>query len=93
MWRSRDALPEPFNIAIPVIGLASVAILVRLVFRIAETGEGVFGFLSTHEAFLGALDFVPVMIALALLAAWHPGMSLKLRPHASVEKPAPARAL
>jgi hypothetical protein len=55
---------------------ASVLILLRIVFRLAETSQGVFGFLMTHEAFFGALEFAPVIVAVGILALWHPGRSL-----------------
>ena len=57
--------------------LASVLVLIRLVFRLAETGQGVFGYLSSHEAFFGALEFVPILGAMVLLAIWHPGSILR----------------
>ena len=47
--------------------------MVRTVFRLVETSEGVFGFLSTHEAFFGSLEFAPVVVAVGMLAIWSPG--------------------
>lgn len=52
---------------------ASVLIFLRLIFRLAETSQGVLGYLSTHEAFFGALEFAPVVLAVWILAIWHPG--------------------
>ncbi|KUJ19892.1 RTA1-domain-containing protein [Mollisia scopiformis] len=56
-----------------VLLVASVLVFLRTVFRLVETAEGIFGYLSTHEAFFGALEFAPVIVAVWLLAAWHPG--------------------
>ena len=53
--------------------LASLLLLLRIVFRLAETAQGVFGYLMVHEAFFGALEYAPVVIALTVLAVWHPG--------------------
>jgi hypothetical protein len=52
---------------------ASMLVLLRLLFRLAETAEGVFGYLMVHEAFFGALEFAPVILAVYILAFWHPG--------------------
>jgi hypothetical protein len=61
---------RPFIIALMA---ASFFIFLRLIFRLAETAEGVFGYLMVHEAFFGALEFAPVVLAVGILAIWHPG--------------------
>lgn len=61
---------RPFIIALTV---ASVLILLRIVFRLAETAQGVFGYLMTHEVFFGTLEFAPVVVAVWILVLWHPG--------------------
>jgi hypothetical protein len=53
--------------------VASVLVFLRLLFRLAETAQGVFGYLMEHEAFFGALEFAPVVVAVWILAIWHPG--------------------
>ena len=53
--------------------LAVVLLYVRVCFRLAETAQGLFGHLNTHEVFFGTLEFMPVVLAVWLLAAWHPG--------------------
>lgn len=58
---------------IGILALASVLVFLRTLFRLAETSQGVFGYLSVHEAFFGALEFAPVVVAVFLLAVWHPG--------------------
>jgi hypothetical protein len=45
----------------------------RVCFRLSETSEGLFGTLNTHEVYFGTLEFMPVVLAVWLLAAWHPG--------------------
>ncbi|KAH7080128.1 RTA1 like protein-domain-containing protein [Paraphoma chrysanthemicola] len=45
----------------------------RVCFRLSETSEGLFGKLNTHEVYFGTLEFMPVVLAVWLLAAWHPG--------------------
>jgi heme/copper-type cytochrome/quinol oxidase subunit 3 len=51
---------------------ASFLILLRIVFRLAETAGGVFSYVMTHEAFFGALEFAPIVVATLVLALWHP---------------------
>jgi hypothetical protein len=53
--------------------VASVFVLLRTVFRLVETAEGVFGYLMIHEAFFGALEFASVLVAVHILFFWHPG--------------------
>lgn len=55
------------------LALASLLIYLRTIFRLAETAEGVFSFASTHEALFGSLEFAPVVLAVWILAIWHPG--------------------
>ena len=68
--RSRLGEINPFLVALMT---ASLFIFLRIIFRLAETAEGVFGYLMVHEAFFGALEFAPVIVALGILAIWHPG--------------------
>ena len=53
--------------------MATALVYLRTCFRLAETAEGVFGNLSTHEVYFGCLEFAPVVIAVGLFNAWHPG--------------------
>lgn len=64
--RTKDA----FLVALAV---ASLLIYLRTIFRLAETSQGVFGYLSRHEGFFGGLEFAPVVVAVGVLAGWHPG--------------------
>ncbi|KAL3425696.1 Sphingoid long-chain base transporter RSB1-like protein 7 [Phlyctema vagabunda] len=58
------------------LSLASVLVYIRTIFRLAETATGVLSYLSTHEAFFGALEFAPMVLAVLLLAIWHPGRAI-----------------
>jgi hypothetical protein len=60
-------------------GLAVVLFYLRVCFRLAETSEGLYGHLNTHEVFFGTLEFMPVVLAVWLLAAWHPGRCIPVR--------------
>ncbi|KAF2398071.1 RTA1 like protein [Trichodelitschia bisporula] len=53
--------------------VATLLIYLRTVFRLAETAEGIYGALSSHEVYFGCLEFAPVVIAVYLLTFWHPG--------------------
>ena len=52
---------------------SSLLIYLRTIFRLAETADGVGGYASSHEAFFGALEFAPIVVAILLLGWWHPG--------------------
>ncbi|KAE9368981.1 RTA1-domain-containing protein [Stipitochalara longipes BDJ] len=60
--------------------VASVLILLRIVFRLAETASGVFGYLMIHEAYYGVLEFAPVVVAVHILSVWHPGRWISVAP-------------
>lgn len=53
--------------------VSSLLIYLRTIFRLAETADGVGGYASSHEAFFGALEFAPIVVAILLLGWWHPG--------------------
>lgn len=53
--------------------LAVLLFYVRFLFRLVETADGIFGKLNKNEAYFGTLEFMPVVLAVWLLAAWHPG--------------------
>lgn len=55
-----------------VVG-SSLLVYLRTIFRLAETAEGVMGYASSHEAFFGALEFAPIVLAVGILGWWHPG--------------------
>jgi len=51
--------------------VASLLVFVPIVFRLAETSQGVGGCLSAHELLFGVLEFTPVGVAVLLLVVWH----------------------
>ena len=58
---------------ISALALASLLVYLRTLFRLAETAQGLFSFVSIHEVFFGTLEFAPVVLAVWILAIWHPG--------------------
>lgn len=53
--------------------VATLAVYLRTCFRLAETAEGLMQNLSTHEAFFGCLEFLPIVVAVYAFTYWHPG--------------------
>jgi len=53
--------------------IAALAVYLRTIFRLAETAQGVFGELMTHEGYFAGLEFVPIVVAVVVLNIWHPG--------------------
>lgn len=56
---------------------SSFLVYLRTCFRLAETSQGVMGYASSHEAFFGALEFGPIVLAVGLLGWWHPGRLMR----------------
>lgn len=65
----QKAKKSPF---VGVLAIASVLIFIRTIFRLAETAQGVFGHLSSHEGYFAGLEFAPVVAAVVTLAVWFP---------------------
>lgn len=61
---------RPFFLA---LFAASGWVWLRTIFRLAETSEGVLGYLSTHEVYFGVFEFMPMVLAVWILGVWHPG--------------------
>lgn len=76
LFRARHEIKRPgrsltgFAIAFSV---ATILVYVRTCFRLAETAEGVGGYLSSHEIYFACLEFAPIAAAVLLLAVWYPG--------------------
>lgn len=51
----------------------SILIELRTIFRLIETAQGVFGYLSSHEVFFGCLEYLPVVLAVTTWNFLHPG--------------------
>lgn len=71
--------------------LLFIAVLVQLrtTFRLAESAQGVLGYLSTHEVYFGCLEFLPIALAVAALIALQivRFASDALAPHGTLAKP------
>lgn len=59
--------PRTPRLFVTALSAAALLVFVRTVFRLVETAQGVFGYLSVHEAFFGTLEFAPVGVAVWLL--------------------------
>lgn len=59
-------LPRQFS---TTLFIASLLVFLRTTFRLAETGQGVFGYASRTEALFGCLEYLPVILAVAIFAA------------------------
>ena len=74
VWRARGvAFQAAGRMFYASLYAAVLFIYMRICFRLAETAQGLEGELQSHEVYFGVLEFMPVIIALALLAGWHPG--------------------
>ncbi|KAK4187948.1 RTA1 like protein-domain-containing protein [Podospora australis] len=74
IWRARAQIRHAgLTLFIAAFSTATLLIYLRTVFRLAETAEGLGGTLSTREVYFGTLEFLPVVLAVPLLAVWHPG--------------------
>ncbi|ATY63108.1 RTA1 like [Cordyceps militaris] len=56
---------------------ATLLVYLRTTFRLAETAEGLFGNLQTHEVYFAGLEFAPVALAVLLVGCFHPGRCIK----------------
>ncbi|KAK6440782.1 hypothetical protein LTR95_002981 [Oleoguttula sp. CCFEE 5521] len=72
--KSPNKISRSFVVALVV---ATLAVYLRTCFRLAETAEGLMKVLSTHEVYFGCLEFASIVVAVFVLAWWHPGRWLK----------------
>ncbi|BGP56001.1 hypothetical protein JCM8202_005143 [Rhodotorula sphaerocarpa] len=71
-YRSRGVtqsrgLPIKFSV---VLFISSLLVFLRTTFRLAETAEGVFSYASRTEGLFAGLEYVPVILAVLLFAAF-----------------------
>ncbi|MCJ1475745.1 hypothetical protein MMC13_004409 [Lambiella insularis] len=78
LWRAKKMLSKrsDMRVFLIVVVVATLLVYLRTCFRLAETSQNTFGYLSSHEAFFGCLEFAPVVAALLLFNVWHPGRYL-----------------
>ncbi|KAJ4990995.1 Sphingoid long-chain base transporter RSB1-like protein 7 [Stagonosporopsis vannaccii] len=78
VWRARHvAFAAASRTFYTAFGVAVAFIYLRIAFRLAETAQGLEGELQSNEEYFGTLEFMPVVLALGLLAAWHPGRCVR----------------
>jgi hypothetical protein len=58
--------------------IVALAVYIRTAIRLAETAEWLLHFLSTREVIFGCLEFALILVAVYLLAAFHPGTFMEL---------------
>lgn len=92
IYKARRVIGRDLKMFSTAVLVASLAVYLRTMFRLAETAEGLLEYLSTHEVFFGCLEFLPIVVAVYLLVYWHPGRCLgkersptALQDHSTVE--------
>ena len=80
IWRTRQqkdktawAISGRAQLLLLALVITSILIELRTIFRLIETAQGVFGYLSSHEAFFGCLEYLPVVLAVSTWNVLHPG--------------------
>lgn len=79
LFKARNSAATVGRTFIVALVVATLAVYLRTCFRLAETAEGLMRTLSTHEVYFGCLEFLPIIVAVYLLAWWHPGRWLQER--------------
>jgi hypothetical protein len=92
LWKARKSPVKVNHGFLAALIIATLAVYLRTCFRLAETAEGLMQFLSTHEAFFGSLEFLPIVVAVYLFTYWHPGRWLKAKAQVSGKTRADAEA-
>lgn len=73
------------GIAIAALSCSGLLVILRTIFRLIESAQGVYGYLSSHEAFFGSLEYAPIVVAVTILSLWHPGRIFRGRIDEGVE--------
>lgn len=93
LWRARhDLRRDGLTSFAGSFAAATVLIYLRTTFRLAETAEGLFGKLQTHEIYFACLEFAPVALAVLLVGCFHLGRCIK-RGTAAEDVKLPQRAV
>lgn len=78
VWQQKDmsvwARSSRSQLLLLALLTTSILIELRTIFRLVETAEGVFGYLSSHEVFFGCLEYLPVVLAVTTWNFLHPGI-------------------
>lgn len=70
MRKVSETSVTPFTMALIT---ATMLVYLRTCFRLAETAQGVQKSLFTHEVYFGCLEFAPIVVAVFIFNAYHPG--------------------
>jgi RTA1 like protein len=73
LYRARKVVRSSLKAFTAALCAATFFVYVRTCFRLAETAEGLESELATREVYFGCLEFAPIVIAVSILAVWHPG--------------------
>ncbi|KAI9149462.1 chitinase [Paramyrothecium foliicola] len=74
LFRARAAVRSArLTVFAIVFSIATLMIYLRTIFRLAETAQGLNGYLQSIEIYFACLEFAPVALAVLLFAGWHPG--------------------
>jgi RTA1 like protein len=76
LFRARKVVMSSLKAFSAAVCATTLLVYLRTCFRLAETAEGLTSSLATHEVFFGCLEFAPIVIAVFILAVWHPGKCL-----------------
>ncbi|GAA5949398.1 hypothetical protein JCM3765_003397 [Sporobolomyces pararoseus] len=61
-----------YRFLLTLMGVSSIGIMIRCVFRVIEFGNGFSGYIATHEAFFYLFDALPLLISMSLYAIFWP---------------------
>jgi RTA1 like protein len=73
LYRARKVIRSSLKAFTAALCAATFLVYLRTCFRLAETAEGLNSALATREVYFGCLEFAPIVIAVFILAVWHPG--------------------
>lgn len=68
-----------FRVFLCALGLATLTVVVRSVFRCAELAEGFRGKLANQQVIFMVLEGAMIVIAVGILTIWHPGLAFHER--------------
>ncbi|CAF1189715.1 unnamed protein product [Adineta steineri] len=74
---AKAEIPKNIKIFILGMGLVTLMIFIRCIYRTVELQAGWTGYIITHEVFFACLDGLPMIIALVAFNIFHPGRYIK----------------
>lgn len=73
LFRARKVVVSSLKAFTAALCLSTLLVYLRTDFRLSETASGLNSDLATSEVYFGSLEFAPIVVAVFLLAVWHPG--------------------